>query len=56
MRTITNASSGANVNANHHNDITFDGDSQEIPSTRSGGSQTPLLPFSVRLQNPFLLL
>jgi len=40
MPTITNASSGANTNANHHHDITFEGDSQEIPSTRSGGSQT----------------
>ena len=54
MRTITNASSdaNANANANHHHDITFGGDSQEISSTRSGGSRTPLLLFSVRLQNP----
>jgi hypothetical protein len=55
MRTITNASSGADGNANHHHDITFDGDSQEIPST-SRGSQMPLLLFLVHLQNPFLPL
>jgi hypothetical protein len=49
MRPITNASSGAS--ANHHHDITFNGDSPEISSTRSEGSKTPLLPFSVRFQS-----
>jgi len=52
--TIANASSGANANANHHYYITFYGDSQEILSTRSGGSQMPLLLFLVRLQNPLI--
>lgn len=53
MRTIINASSGANANANHHYDIAFDGDSQDI---HEEWRLPNALPFSVHLQNPFLLL